>query len=275
MNYFEDIHFTHVGKSVNNKNNLPPLTPIRHDRYYGMGLMLGKDVLCRTIYPDNKVIIKMPFFYLIHPDLLNASWQSVNGTVRENRWFIFEGERGIRMVESLMEHMTICSCILPLKNFSELVAIHQKMLYLFQSGIPSENHQLAVCAEMFMGALYNAMNVPDMKAPTIQAISDLIKEITEEPGKEYDYKAIAAKYKMSYYHFRRCFVQYTGIPLHEYILQKRFTLAISLLKNGTATIKEIADQCGFHTSSDFSRFIKERSGSTPSELRKRPQFMDI
>ena len=119
MNYFEDIHFTHVGKSVNNKNNLPPLTPVRDDRYYGMGLMLGKDVLCRTIYPDNKVIIKMPFFYLIHPDLLNASWQSVNGTVRENRWFIFEGERGIRMVESLMEHMTICSCILPLKNFSE------------------------------------------------------------------------------------------------------------------------------------------------------------
>ena len=274
MNYFDDIRITYVGKAFTNANN-PPLSE-KHDReFYGIGIMLGKDSVCRTIYPDNeKVITKMPFLYTVHPNF-QGTWQSVNGSFRENRWFLFEGSRGIRMLDALLENMNICSCIMPLKGFSELVNIHQKMLYLFQSGIPARNHQLAVCAENFMGAIYDSMNIPEMKPPIIQVISDLIKEMTENPGNSYDFKKIAAQHKISYYHFRRCFIQYTQIPIHEFLLQKRFALATDLLKNGQDSVKEIADRCGFRTSSDFSRFVKERSGTTPSELRQQSNFTEV
>jgi AraC-like DNA-binding protein len=113
------------------------------------------------------------------------------------------------------------------------------------------------------------------RQPIIQVISDLIKEMTENPGRSYDFKKIAAQHKISYYHFRRCFIQYTQIPIHEFLLQKRFALAIHLLKNGQDSVKEIADRCGFRTSSDFSRFVKERSGTTPSELRQQSKFTEV
>ncbi len=271
MNYFDDIRITYVGKALTNANN-PPVQAKSNPDYFGFGIMLGKDSVCRTVYPGNeKVIIKMPFLYTVHPDF-RGSWQSVNGTYRDNRWFLFEGSRGLRMLDALRENMSICSCIMPIKNFSELVNIHQKMLYLFQSGIPSKNHQLAVCAENFMGAIYDSMNIPEMKSPIIQIISDLIKEMTENPGINYDFKKIAARHKISYYHFRRCFIQYTQIPIHEFLLQKRYALAVDLLKNSQDSVKEIADRCGFRTSSDFSRFIKERSGTTPSGLRQQTFF---
>lgn len=272
MNYFDDIKITSVDRVVTTASK--PSPPKEYHHFYGIGMMLGKEYVCRTVYPNTKYLIKMPFLYLIHPDF-RSSWQTVNNNLRENRWLVFEGARGVRMVESLFEHTSICSSIIQLKNFSELITIHQKMLHLFQSGIPSRNHQLAVCAENFMGAIYNALNAPEIKTPIMQILSDLIREITEEPGKDYNFKKIAEKHKISYYHFRRCFVQYTQIPIHEFLLQKRFALAISLLQTGENSVKEIADRCGFHNSSDFSRFIKERAGTTPSELRKQNLFPEI
>ena len=98
--------------------------------------------------------------------------------------------------------------------------------------------------------------------------------VTEGPVVDM-FKKIAEDLKISYPHFRRCFAQYTQVSIHEFLLQKRYALAVSLLKNGTESVKEIMDRCGFHTSSDFSRFIKARSGTTPSELRKQPQFTEF
>ena len=272
MNYFDDIKISFVGKAITEVNNKIPTEP---HHYYGIGMMLGKEYACRLLVPGNiRKIIKMPFLYLIHP-AMNGAWMTVNGNMRENRWFLCEGTRGIRMVESLIEYISDYSYTIPLKNFSELIAIHQKMYHLYQNPLPAKNHHLAACAENFMSAIYDALNITEIKTPIAQAISELIQDITDEPGLDYDFKKIAEDLKISYPHFRRCFAQYTQVSIHEFLLQKRYALAVSLLKNGTESVKEIMDRCGFHTSSDFSRFIKARSGTTPSELRKQPQFTEF
>ena len=50
MNYFDDIRITYVGKAFTNANN-PPLEEKHEREFYGIGIMLGKDSVCRTIYP--------------------------------------------------------------------------------------------------------------------------------------------------------------------------------------------------------------------------------
>lgn len=272
MNYFDDIKITFVGKVTTDVVN-PPSSAIHN--LYGLGLMLGDGYVRYITYPDHETYIKMPFLYIISPITTGCAWQSVNGSKRDNRWFVFEGPRAERMIAALAEEMSGETKAIHLKNYSDLIMYHQKMHELFQSNIPATYHQLAVCAENFMGAIYDALNIPEMKSPVNQLLMDTVQKIIENPGLDFDFKKIAKQNKISYYHFRRCFVQYAGIPLHEFVLQKRLMLAIDLLKKGEKSVKEIADCCGFHTSSDFSRFIKERSGFTPSEWKKQQQSLEI
>ena len=199
MNYFDDIKISFVGKAITDVNNKIPTEP---HHYYGIGMMLGKEYACRLLVPGNiRKIIKMPFLYLIHP-AMNGAWMTVNGNMRENRWFLCEGTRGIRMVESL-----------------DMTLFFGPMYHLYQNPLPAKNHHLAACAENFMSAIYDALNITEIKTPIAQAISELIQDITDEPGLDYDFKKIAEDLKISYPHFRRCFAQYTQVSIHEFLLQ--------------------------------------------------------
>lgn len=271
MNYFDDLKVTFVGKIITNQES----QHVGAHRFYGMGIMNGKDYV-RRYSPENDTVLKVPFVYLIHPTETSAAWMTVNGSPRDNRWFIFEGPRAERMVSALLEVADKRNFTIPVKKYNtELAVIHQTMLQLFLSGVPARSYRLAVCAENFVGAVYDAINTAEMQSPVHELIVQTIRAITETPGDDFDFKSLAGEYKISYYHFRRCFVQYCGVPLHEFLLQKRFALALSLLKSGTESIKEISERCGFQNASDFARFIRKRSGSNPSDFRKRPQFSEI
>ena len=269
MNYFDDLKITSVLRAITCKDS----TCIGPHPYYGLGIMNGKDYVKR-IFPDSTIVLKTPFVYLIAPSA-RSGWLTVGGSQRDNRWFIMEGSRAERLVASLMEIADQKTHTIALKNYSDLLVIHQKMLQLFHSVTLEENYKLAIYAERFAGAVYDAYSSTENQAPIYELINKVTHMITENPGKIFNFESLVNEYKISYYHFRRCFVEIMGVPLHEFVLQKRFVLAVSLLKSGTQSIKEIADACGFQNSSDFARFIKKRSNTTPSELRKKPQFMEI
>ncbi|MBR2426368.1 MAG: helix-turn-helix transcriptional regulator [Lentisphaeria bacterium] len=269
MNYFDDLKITCVLRAISCRDS----SCIGPHPYYGLGVMNGKDYVKR-VFPDSTIVLKTPFVYLIAPSS-RSGWLTVGGSQRDNRWFIMEGSRGERLIASLMEIADPKTYTIALKNYSDLLVIHQKMLQLFHSVTPEENYKLAIYAERFAGAIYDGFGSAETQAPIYELINKVSHMITENPGKIFDFESLAREYQISYYHFRRCFVESMGIPLHEFVLQKRFSLAVSLLKNGTQSIKEISDLCGFQNPSDFSRFIKSRCSSTPSELRKQNQFTEI
>lgn len=269
MNYFDDLKITHVHRAITCKDSIC----IGPHGYYGLGIMMGEDCVTR-VYPDTEITMKTPFIYLITPSS-RSGWRTAGGTQRDNRWIIMEGPRAERLLTALEEVSDTKTATIRLKNYSELIIIHQKMLELYRSATPAENYRLSIYAESFAGAIYDALGTPEQQTPIQEFVNDAAHMITENPGGNFDFEAMANKYKISYFHFRRCFVEIMGIPLHEFVLQKRFTLAVSMLKSGSESIKEIADICGFQNPSDFSRFIKIRSGCTPSELKKHPGTMEI
>ena len=269
MNYFDDLKVTFVGRALSCKDS----TCIGPHNYYGLGIMEGKDQVLRVL-PGGKVRIKTPFVYMIHPSK-TSGWMAADGTLRDNRWFIVDGARAEWLVTSLKEIFDQRTSTCELRDYSELTVIHQNMLQLYHSANPAKNYKLSAMVENFIAAIYDAIDNPGKQAPMQELITRITNRITEKPGEEFDMESVVKEYNISYDHFRRCFTEYMGVPLHEFVLQKRFILALSLLRSGSRSIKEIAYDCGFQNSSDFARFIKKRSNTTPSELRKKPQFMEI
>ena len=65
------------------------------------------------------------------------------------------------------------------------------------------------------------------------------------------------------------FKQEYGIPLHQYILNKRVARAKELLANSQDSISDIAMQVGYPNFSYFSTLFKEKTGVTPRAFREK------
>lgn len=76
----------------------------------------------------------------------------------------------------------------------------------------------------------------------------------------------ALNYNPNY--LNRLILQHTGMSLHQYLLQRRLSLAVNLIHNSERPIGEIAISLGFHSPSHFSNYFKQATGTTPAQYRK-------
>ena len=63
------------------------------------------------------------------------------------------------------------------------------------------------------------------------------------------------------------FIKHMGKSCSEYIMELRFSFALSLLLNSDLTVKEITEECGFRSSSYFIRKFREKYGVSPHRYR--------
>ena len=75
-----------------------------------------------------------------------------------------------------------------------------------------------------------------------------------------------AVYNPSY--FSRIFSEAFGMSITDYVLEKRFEKACSLLVSTDMTIEKIAAESGFRDSGSIFKYFKKRLGLTPAEYRK-------
>src|SRR5260370_32955939 len=69
-------------------------------------------------------------------------------------------------------------------------------------------------------------------------------------------------------HFKTLFRESAGVPLHQYVIQRRIDRAKDLLMAGNLSIAEIALATGFSHQSHLARHMRRASGLSPRAMKR-------
>jgi AraC family transcriptional regulator len=103
----------------------------------------------------------------------------------------------------------------------------------------------------------------------VQRINRTMDYIEAHLGDPLDLETIARVAAFSPYHFHRIFSSIAREPLYQFILRHRLSRAILQMFDTQLSLTEIALDCGFSSSSAFSRAFREKYQQSPSEYRKK------
>ena len=84
-----------------------------------------------------------------------------------------------------------------------------------------------------------------------------------------DFSLLAKENHYSYDRFRHLFAERFGLSPYAYLINQRIDHAKRLLKNSSSSITDIAYDCGFNSSSQFTNIFRKHTGLTPKEYKKR------
>ena len=106
-------------------------------------------------------------------------------------------------------------------------------------------------------------------SPLDAGLSELGRRIRQEPGRKWDFKRCAKSLNVSYTSFRRRFAKLLGMPPGQLLLNARIDRAASVLRSGSASVKEAAAQAGYDDIYYFTRLFRKVYGVPPAAYRKR------
>ena len=96
---------------------------------------------------------------------------------------------------------------------------------------------------------------------------NILEFIDTNSHTDIDFKRLAKKYSYSYDRFRHIFKDIFGLSPNAYLLQRRIEHAKQLLKSTNLNLTDIAFDCGFNGSSQFSNTFRKCTGVTPKLYR--------
>jgi AraC-like DNA-binding protein len=100
-------------------------------------------------------------------------------------------------------------------------------------------------------------------------INKIVKFINIEYASEISIELLSQKAKLSKNHFIKRFNDEMNITPMEYIKSIRLQNAKKMLRSNELNITQVAQLCGFNSSSYFTKSFREVFGETPKEFRKR------
>lgn len=110
-------------------------------------------------------------------------------------------------------------------------------------------------------------NDPEPPGDYVQRVNLAIDHILHNLDQPLSLAVVAHAAGFSEFHFHRVFKSLVGETLNEFIKRVRLERALRLLSFGPArSLTDVALECGFQSSSDFSRSFKKAYGVPPSKF---------
>lgn len=101
----------------------------------------------------------------------------------------------------------------------------------------------------------------------------VLDHIHDNLGEALTLDRLSAMAALSKFHFHRRFAEWTGLPVGQYVQAARLKqAAFRLAYRGTASIAEIALDCGYQSPEAFARMFKQQTGQTPTGFRAAPRW---
>eukprot|EP01047_Picozoa_sp_COSAG01_P002581 COSAG01_NODE_69_length_28801_cov_10.460038_7_plen_229_part_00 len=101
-----------------------------------------------------------------------------------------------------------------------------------------------------------------------QAVEDIVLLLDDVDQQDFHVKDYAAQYYLNYKYLCKIFKDLKGESLRDFLKNKKYTHACSLLDNRSLSVTQVSNKLGFMNPSAFMRGFKDFKGCTPSEYRK-------
>jgi AraC family transcriptional regulator len=117
---------------------------------------------------------------------------------------------------------------------------------------------------------YSAASAPELsKGGLGPQLKQVIAYVEDNLSQDLSLKELAAVAGVSVSHIKTTFRESVGLPLHQYVIQRRVDRAQMLLREGKLTISRIAAETGFSHQSHLSYHVRRVLGVSPSESARR------
>jgi AraC family transcriptional regulator len=130
--------------------------------------------------------------------------------------------------------------------------------------------RIGIQSQLLQKYALGTVHIPEAKGGLIMPrLRRALEYITENLESDLRLENIARELDLSPFHFAHEFRSSTGQTPYQYLLDQRMEKAKILLKIGRYSIQEIASDCGFGSSVNFTRTFRQRVGAPPGVWRDR------
>jgi len=154
------------------------------------------------------------------------------------------------------------------KNISDKILSIEKELIHAEIGYRAECKHILFSILIYILRKYDYIHKAEYTEnyqSTAKKLKQTLSYIDENLDRKIQLSDLAHIACMSETYFSTTFKKYNGVSPWDYISIKRVEKAISLLKSTNMNKLEIAESCGFSSSSNFYKIFSKITGKTPSE----------
>ena len=198
----------------------------------------------------------------------HSYWADVSA---EFLWLHFDGPNIEKLFQELSVHNDDKNAFSPKDPERTEKRIHEMILNQRYGKFSTEFNESENIYKLLMELFINLSSTERIHDESGEkAVDEALVFIRQHLGEELSVGTVAAHVGLSESHFSRKFRKVMNSSPKDFIIRRRITEAKHLLKNTSASVKEIAFQVGFNSESHFINTFTEKNGLSPKQFRDFP-----
>lgn len=270
--FIRHFHYGNAGISLNSRVSMTGFELARQENYLWDGLKRGSAefILWQytisgagslrfedktfVLHPGQAMLLKIPYDHCYQVHKQAGEWEFI--------FIIMRGSECLRISEEIIERNG------PMSDLYSSAKVLETAEKIIRRNNEKDSCEMSALAYSFVMCLGAEILVNSSRTTTPEHLKSAKKYALKNFGNNINVSDLAQTAGISYSHFISEFTLNFGVSPGAYILQLQLEKAVNLLQNSTLSIKEIAIDCGFASSSYFCRSFKHKFNSPPDTFRK-------